>query len=815
MNNSYNENYGLTGTAEAASPATGRTPQITINADNIMFAGNVQCGQQNPQPAPQNVPTTCRQLPPPQPPLFNSTHDVEREEKDEITTVISDTRYRCMLLMICNDKDITHEEFQSDIFGVLHQTGAHSSSKHKSKITELCRGVVEARGQITYVDELMKTVHELHITLPDGSNKSVEISDETFRDTKLLKHELEENGIVFSLSNKTGFLLNYLKDNETNIPVKKVYSDFYRIDNSWRHDDSSHILEVAYEKDKCADEFCNGAFAGEAAKQKAFLLLLSAAYMIRKPLCDNGVVLGSQCIVLRTTDTDATYREIMKLTCQEGAIPLKKGFDKKLQGHKGQIAIMYAPDGTTPSMVSNLLQMLSENECADKTQTRPLPLIILITDNAKLFTSSRFLVLSYLSCDYSGAEGVCCRVKGKVIKDSAFPQQLSRLIQRHYNDIQDEFELEDKTKLMFAVVMGLYESMACEWQSANELSVSLSVLREYLLDTAEGENGSMIERVHFILTDKLPFPISNREAKECKLSKDKALGFIDKRMLCLTKKAIRDLAQECGCDDPKEFCSILKDNDVLLNDGKLQKKVNVPSLGGLQNLYCLSLSEPLYHFGEVLPETDEYAFEQPAIQLEIGIDKNEKSVFYTIVHDNGEENAHTFISGRTGMGKTTLLRTLINGAYDSKIPTVILDFDNVYSEFDRSEFSADNIASDECSAGLEFGELMDEQKICTISLEGLQNDAMVKVVNDVLLALFEYIKERVKGDPDMTWNKYLADYYLLAGAIGNLEIEIYEIEAAISPSSRSDIGETNRMELCAKLDELRIYIIQLYGGFVK
>lgn len=194
------------------------------------------------------------------------------------------------------------------------------------------------------------------------------------------------------------------------------------------------------------------------------------------------------------------------------------------------------------------------------------------------------------------------------------------------------------------------------------------------------------------------------------------MGFVDNRMLCLTRKAISALAQGCGYDNPKELCSILKDNGVLMSGGKLQKKVNVSSLGGLENLYCLSLGEPLYHFGEVLPETDEYALEQPDIQLEIGVDENGKSVFYTIGHDNGMENCHTFIFGRTGTGKSTLLRVLINGARDNKIPTVILDFDDVYSEFGKSEFPADEISNDECSAELEFSELMDERKICTISL---------------------------------------------------------------------------------------------------
>lgn len=86
--------------------------------------------------------------------------------------------------------------------------------------------------------------------------------------------------------------MKYLSENETKIPVKDVYNDFYLVDNSWQHSNICHILEAAYEKDQCAGEFRNGILDSEGAKQKVFLLLLAAVYIIRKPLCANGVLLG-------------------------------------------------------------------------------------------------------------------------------------------------------------------------------------------------------------------------------------------------------------------------------------------------------------------------------------------------------------------------------------------------------------------------------------------------------------------------------------------------------------------------------------------
>lgn len=130
---------------------------------------------------------------------------------------------------------------------------------------------------------------------------------------------------------------------------------------------------------------------------------------------------------------------------------------------------------------------------------------------------------------------------------------------------------------------------------------------------------------------------------------------MDSEKISLDNISFAKFSVLCGFEKPRNFAEALKTEGLLLTDGKLQKKVSLPMVEKNENMYCLAV-EKLFEFDEQIPETDEFAFGAPEVQLRLGITTAGKPLYFTFSRTDGSQNANVYISGSSGKGKSTLLR---------------------------------------------------------------------------------------------------------------------------------------------------------------
>lgn len=171
---------------------------------------------------------------------------------------------------------------------------------------------------------------------------------------------------------------------------------------------------------------------------------------------------------------------------------------------------------------------------------------------------------------------------------------------------------------------------------------------------------------------------------KCRDISPNGIVLVDNEKISLDNNSFAKFSELCEFEKPRNFAEALKAEGLLLTDGKLQKKVSLPNAKKSENMYCIALGK-LFEYGEQIPETDEYAYGAPEVQLRLGNTNEENPLYFTLNKTDGSQNANVYISGSSGCGKSTLLRQWARESARKGLETVIIDTDGQFAQAMKSD----------------------------------------------------------------------------------------------------------------------------------
>ena len=110
-------------------------------------------------------------------------------------------------------------------------------------------------------------------------------------------------------------------------------------------------------------------------------------------------------------------------------------------------------------------------------------------------------------------------------------------------------------------------------------------MTDYLIETNEGGSEQLSERLKEIFTADMGIPRYDR--MKCQSISTDSIILVDNEKICLNNSSLARLSELCGFDKARSFAEKLQKEDMLLTDGKLQKKVAIPMAGKSENMYCI------------------------------------------------------------------------------------------------------------------------------------------------------------------------------------------------------------------------------------
>lgn len=631
------------------------------------------------------------------PPISNASDSFQnaRESNKSHSTVVKGNG---LMLLICHsvkEKENVSNEMNSQIvypnypFGYCMASPVPQKIKHTSKVTEkdkfevLCNGTVDVLGKerISYDDGSVKDLVWLQIFAPAGTAVNVQVSQETLQNPKSLKKQLEVNGIIIHKPEKLSCLCEYLSAQMRVVSSKETHKGFSISENRILHSDEDKILQSACEVADCKTRF--GLEDKRVNLANGALLLIDSYAEIRQPL-DWIKHKANPIIVLKCDDIDAAKDVLKKAFPDVTQIALGRNLEKNLESVEGNLAFIIA-DSASTYFADKLIEILDKSGSAGSAKINCLPIVVTVSDNLFKRESNRIIGLKLDNSLGENSNRVAFWFMKRLISESGFltMKTLSNNYERFSSLLDSDARLNDISAPFFAALLAIFDFFVSSWElDAENHRRIVETMTDYLINTNEGGTDSIVERLKSVIMKNRETPVFDRV--KCRDISPNGIVLVDNEKISLDNNSFAKFSELCKFEKPRNFAEALKAEGLLLTDGKLQKKVSLPNAKKSENMYCIALGK-LFEYGEQIPETDEYAYGAPEVQLRLGNTNEGNPLYFTLNKTDGSQNANVYISGSSGCGKSTLLRQWARESARNGLETVIIDTDGQFAQAMKSE----------------------------------------------------------------------------------------------------------------------------------
>lgn len=552
-----------------------------------------------------------------------------------------------------------------------------NNSANKSHTEVLCSGTVDAieKVQIISEDSSVKDLVSLSIVPPGHAAIAVQVPMETLHNTKLLKEQLEEKGIIIHKSEKLSYLCEYLNNQVNSLSFNVTNKGFSFDDKAIRHSNELEIFKCSCESWDCRTRF--GLKDDSINLANAALLLIGSYSEIRLPLAWINHK-ANPVILLKCNNIDTAKDVLSKAFPNTPQIALGKRMTESLESVEANLSFIIA-DSASSYFAEKLIEVMDKSGSEGAAKIRCLPIVVTTSDNLFKKDSDRIIRMNLDNSLGESSHKVAFWLMKKLISESGFLtlQELFQSYKKFSLMLDNDARLSDMSASLFAALLAIFDVFVSSWELEPSIHQKLiDDMTAYLIETNEGGTNSIAERLKEILMTDVGIPVFDRNI--CRKITPSGIILVDNEKISLDAISFARFSELCGFEKPRRFAEALRKENLLLTDGKLQKKVSLPMAGKSENMYCLDNSK-LFTFGEQLPETDEFAYCTPKVQLYLGKTTSGKPLFFTLNKADGSENANVYISGSSGSGKSTLLRQWARESARNGLETVIIDTDGQFS----------------------------------------------------------------------------------------------------------------------------------------
>ncbi|MGN0682848.1 MAG: hypothetical protein ACI4JY_04140 [Oscillospiraceae bacterium] len=552
-----------------------------------------------------------------------------------------------------------------------------NNSANKSHAEVLCSGTVDAiaKVQIISEDSSVKDLVSLSIVPPGYAATSVQVPMETLHNPKLLKVQLEEKGIIIHKSEKLSYLCEYLNNQVKSLSLNVTNKGFSFTDNTIRHSNELEIFKSSCESWDCRTRF--GLKDDSINLANAALLLIGSYSEIRLPLAWINHK-ANPVILLKCNNIDTAKDVLSKAFPNTPQIALGKRMAESLESVEENLSFIIA-DSASSYFAEKLIEVMDKSGSEGAAKINCLPIVVTTSDNPFKKDSDRIIRMNLDNSLGESSHKVAFWLMKRLISESGTLtlQELSQSYEKFSSMLDNDARLSDMSASLFAALLAIFDVFVSSWELEPSIRQKLiDDMTAHLIETNEGGTNSIAEKLKEILMTDVGIPVFERN--KCRKITPSGIILVDSEKISLDAISFARFSELCGFEKSRGFAEALRKENLLLTDGKLQKKVSLPMAGKTENMYCLDNSK-LFTFGEQLPETDEFAYCAPQVQLYLGRTTSGKPLFFTLNKADGSENANVYISGSSGSGKSTLLRQWARESARNGLETVIIDTDGQFS----------------------------------------------------------------------------------------------------------------------------------------
>ena len=561
-----------------------------------------------------------------------------------------------------------------DSVNVIHKR----KNSEKVKTALLCDGTVDVIGKCQKTEEngSCKILVILRITTLSSEEKTVYVPKEVLMNPSLLSGLLEEHGIIVHLRGKLSYLCEYLMEQYKGAPLSLEHKGFSFKEDKIYHSEETEIYRNACEIPDCRTRF---GLCDNSVNLPVSSLLITATYSeIRHPLKKIGHE-TNPLIVLTCRNIDTAKTVLSKAFPNAPQIALGKQMEERLSETESNLAFIIADSGNS-YFADKLVEIMDKSGSDGAAKINCLSVVVTSSKNLFRNSSDRIINMKFDENLGEHSERAVFWFMKQLISESGHfvLEKMSAKYREFSGALDADARLNDVSAPFFAALLTIFDIFISSWElDAENHRRIVETMTDYLINTNEGGTDSIVERLKSVIMKDREIPVFDRA--KCHDISPSGIILVDNEKISLDNNSFAKFSELCEFEKPRNFAEALKTEGLLLTDGKLQKKVSLPKAGKSENMYCIALGR-LFEYGEQIPETDEYAYGAPEVQLRLGRTNAGNPLYFTLNRTDGSQNANVYISGSSGCGKSTLLRQWARESARNGLETVIIDTDGQFAQ---------------------------------------------------------------------------------------------------------------------------------------
>ncbi len=555
----------------------------------------------------------------------------------------------------------------------------HHSHRNTAKKSDelICTGKIEVIRKLAEFDEKgHRTDYAvIRITGANLTTTEVNVPKEYVTNHKFIQEIFEKNEGIVHAPGKLSFLCQYLANQYQNAKWETINKGFSIQQDRIHHSEEAEIYKNACEIPDCRTRF---GLCDNIIKLPVASLLTVATYSEIWFLMTQIGHKAKPIVVLNCDNIDTAKSVLGKAFPNAPQIALGKQMEVRLAEIQSKLAFIIADSGNS-YFADKLVEIMDKSGSDGAAEINCLPMVVTTSKNLFKCSSDRLINMKLDDSINEHSERVVFWLMKRLISESGgiTLKEMSAKYKEYSSLLDNDPSLNDVSAPFFAALLTIFDTFISSWElEAGNHQRLIEAMTNYLIDTNEGCSDSIIERLKAAIMANNGIPVFDRV--RCTSITPNGIILVDSEKISLDNISFAKFSELCGFEKPRNFAEALKTEGLLLTDGKLQKKVSLPMAEKNENMYCLAVGK-LFEFGEQIPETDEFAFGAPEVQLRLGITTANKPLYFTFSRTDGSQNANVYISGSSGKGKSTLLRQWARESARNGLETVIIDTDGQFS----------------------------------------------------------------------------------------------------------------------------------------
>lgn len=478
--------------------------------------------------------------------------------------------------------------------------------------------------------------------------------------SKIVEQTLCNNGVTF-FGNGFRLWCDWIARNMECSTVTRYVTDYYYDEgNTLHHANESNIMLNAAEVPDILNrlEIRLDHPVRRAEFQTLTLMLYGVSAKLTTLLKHLGIS-GAAKLAFVHRDIQAASEELQRLFCtrEQPIVPLKKGYEAKLPRYYNMVCLMGTVDSESSYMIDKHIRSVGE-------MTGYASLPVLVAKDPDLFKGNDdFLCLNYEVTGIGNIENIMCWGQSQFFKEKGLDEKFKQTFLRYEGSL-DEVETTALRRLT-AMLLAMAETLLPKLGITNDrICTVVDEYRSYLINSMYSYADIVIERVKQYLCSERDIPLYRRE--EYPYMEELAL-YLYNNMILFSRDVMLRIADH-SCMSGSAFVNTLYGAGMLIHDKGNKYLCNIHMPGKTsKRMYSLNLDK-LFGYGELRPGcADE---NQPDIKIPIGVGDNDTELYFTIGKGGSKDNSFAYICGKSGCGKTTLVKTIMNGAVKQNMAVV-------------------------------------------------------------------------------------------------------------------------------------------------